>query len=106
MPSKKEITNFVLVALGHWATRRVATMKFETTLTDDLNLSALDLRTLTGALRSYVQRSDESKTVILPEVKKSKAIGPLVSLIISKLYSIPPESQQVKSLIRSVKEDY
>lgn len=101
MPTNKKIVSYSLGVVALWSNRHQSLFTAETKLIVDLNLNAVRLRTMVGALRSYVQLHNESQTLLVREVKSAKKLGPLVQLIIKRATDRVVSDEEVKVLIKN-----
>ena len=101
IPPDVGIMRSVLGFVGLWSNRRIAELVFEHRLSKELALSPLDIRTMTGALRSYVQRFRADKTLTVAEVNKLEKVGPLAGGVITKITDRAIAEADLKELMKA-----
>ena len=82
--TQQEIASYVVSVVAVWSNRDKSQFTAATSLTTDLNLNSVRLRTMTGALRNFIQMERPSSTLLVREVKQAKKLGPLVALVIER----------------------
>ncbi len=105
MPTQQAVVAYTLGVMVTWTNRELSTLMFDTHLTDDLNLTETRRRTITGALRSYIQRYRENQTLLVSDVKRAKILGTLVQTMVARTTGTTIIDSRARTLIQSVIND-
>ena len=103
MPKQLEIVVYTVVVVATWSNRDRRSFSFDTHLTKELNLNPTRLRTLTGALRSYIQSHNQDETLRLSDIKRAGKLGPLVQTVILRMAGVTPSDDCARKLIAQSK---
>jgi hypothetical protein len=101
MPTIPEIVEYSTGTIAVWANRRRANLTYDQKLEADLNFNSADFRTLSGALRSYVQQQAQNRnplpTITLKEIKNKKTVGEVSRLIVERISGRQPTRNEVEA---------
>ena len=100
MTTHKDAAEYTIDVVARWANWSYSDLEQDTHLFNDLNFGRNHLRTLSGALRYYVQLYRPQQTVRIRDIQTAKKVGALVKLVVDRSTGSNIDSARMRALVR------
>lgn len=101
MTTQKDAAEFTIDVVARWAGWHYSDLKHDTHLFNDLDFDRNHLRTLSGALRYFVQLYRPQETIRIRHIKSANRVGALVKLVVDRSTGSTIDAARMRALVRS-----